>query len=141
MRAGLGDAFKAGGDVDAVAENIAVLDDDVADVDADAELDALVLRHAGIALGHAALNGDRATHGVDDAGELDQDAVARGLDDAAGMFGDPGVQEFAAMRLEARERAFLVVADQPAVAGDVRCEDCGQPPLNAILSHGVASCA
>ena len=133
--AGLGDAFEARGDVDAVAENVAVLDDDVADVDADAELDALVLRHAGVALGHAALDRDRAAHGVDDAGELDQDAVAGGLDDAAGMLGDLGIDQLAAMRLEARQRAFLVVADQPAVAGDVGCEDGGQPPLNAILGH------
>jgi hypothetical protein len=33
------------GDVDAIAENIVVIDDDVADMDADAEFDPLVLRH------------------------------------------------------------------------------------------------
>jgi hypothetical protein len=41
------------------------------------------------------------------------------------------------MRLEAREGAFLVIADEPAIAGDIRCEDGGQPPLNAILGHSV----
>ena len=38
--AGLGDAFEPRGNIDAVAEDVAVLDDDVADMDADAEFDA-----------------------------------------------------------------------------------------------------
>ncbi len=73
------------GDVDAVAENIVVVDDDVADMDADAEFDPLILRHGGVLLGHAALDLDRAARRVDGAGELDQHAVAGGLDDAAAM--------------------------------------------------------
>ena len=36
----LGDAFQPRGDVDAVAEDVVALDDDVADIDADAEFDA-----------------------------------------------------------------------------------------------------
>ena len=40
----LGDAFEAGGDVHAIAEDVVVFDDDVADMHADAEFDALVLR-------------------------------------------------------------------------------------------------
>jgi hypothetical protein len=47
----LGQAFEAGGDVDAVAKDVAVFDDDVADVNADAELDAVVRRQRGIAFG------------------------------------------------------------------------------------------
>ena len=41
--AGLGDAFDARRDVDAVAIDVVVLDDDVAEIDADAELDAAIL--------------------------------------------------------------------------------------------------
>ena len=40
MPPGCGDTFKPSGDVDAVAVNIAFFDDDVADMDANAELDA-----------------------------------------------------------------------------------------------------
>ena len=40
-----GDAFKAGGNVDAIPEDVVVVDDDVADVDADAKFDPLILRH------------------------------------------------------------------------------------------------
>ena len=88
-RAGLGDAFEPRGDIDAVAHQIAVaLLDDVAEMNADAELDALLGRHAGVALDHAVLHFDGAAHGVDDAAELDDAAVAGALDDAAVMHGD-----------------------------------------------------
>jgi hypothetical protein len=33
---------------------------------------------------------DCTTHGVDDAGELDEEAIARGLDDATAVLGDLG---------------------------------------------------
>ena len=41
----LGQAFEACGDVDTVAEDVAVLDDNVAQMDADPELDPIICRH------------------------------------------------------------------------------------------------
>ena len=65
-RPGLGDAFKPRGDVDAVAHEVAVaLLDDIAEMNANPELDALLGRHAGVALDHSGLDFDRAAHGVD----------------------------------------------------------------------------
>src|SRR5439155_10578038 len=84
----LGDPFEAGGDVDPVTEDVAILDDDVALVDADAELDAVGGRDAGVPVAHRLLHLDRATHRIDDAGEFDQHAVAGGLDDAGLVFRD-----------------------------------------------------
>ena len=84
----LGERFQPRRDIDAVAVDVAVLDDDVARIDADAELDALVLRGRGVARRHALLHRDRAGDGFDDARELDEDAVAGGLDDAALVLGD-----------------------------------------------------
>src|SRR6516164_4569874 len=46
--------FEPCGDIDAVAENVAFVDDDVADIDADAVLDAPV-GGIGVAFGHLAL--------------------------------------------------------------------------------------
>ena len=43
-----GDALKAGSNVDAVAEDVVVIDDDIPDVDADPQLDPLILRHIGV---------------------------------------------------------------------------------------------
>ncbi len=54
-----------------------------AESDADPELDALVLRHITVEIGHRLLRLDRATHRIDDAAEFDQQPVACGLDDAA----------------------------------------------------------
>ena len=71
--AGLGDALQPRGDIDAVAHQIAVgLLDDVAQMDADAEFNPPIFSHAGVALDHAVLHLDRATHGVDDAAKLDE---------------------------------------------------------------------
>ena len=72
-RAGLGDALQPRGDIDAVAHQIAVaLLDDVAEMDADAKLDAPLRRQAGVALDHAVLHFDGAAHRVDHAAELDE---------------------------------------------------------------------
>ena len=89
----LGDSLEARRDIDTIAENIVVVDDDVADMDADAEFDPEVRGHVDIALGHCALDFHRAAHRIDSAGELDQHAVAGGLDDAAAVRGDPGIDE------------------------------------------------
>ena len=42
--------------IDAIAKDVAVLDNDVADIDADPELDPAVQRHGGIAFGHSHLH-------------------------------------------------------------------------------------
>src|SRR6185436_9008814 len=128
----LRDALEPRGDVHAVAENIVVLDDDVADMNADADLDPLVGRDRSIAFGHTALNLDGAARRIDRAAEFDQDAIAGPLDDAAAVLGDLGLQEFAAMGVQSLQRAFLVGSHQPAVAHDVAGKNRGQPSLRSL---------
>jgi len=70
--AGLGQTLQPRGNVDAVAEDILAIDDDVAEIDADAEVDAAIGRQVGVTLGHRALDLDGAAHGIDDAGEFDE---------------------------------------------------------------------
>ena len=117
----------ARGDVHAIAIDIAVLEDDVAEVDADAELDAPVGRHVGIAPPHAVLDLDGGAHSVSYAVELDQQAVASGLDDAAIVLFDDGIDELDAMGPEASERAALVHLHEPTVADHVRRHDRRKP--------------
>ena len=57
---GLAERFKAGGDVDAIAENVALVDDDIADIDTDPKYDPPVFRDLGVAGRHDALDHDRA---------------------------------------------------------------------------------
>ena len=76
MPPGVGQRFQAGGDVDAVAEDVAVLDHDVADIDADAKPQAVLVRQVLVCRGQRVLDLHRAVDGFDDAGELRQHAVA-----------------------------------------------------------------
>ena len=84
----LRDPFKAHCNIDPVTKNIILFDNYITDVNADAELDPLDLRHIDIVFGHAALNFDRAAYGIYDAAELDKSAVPGILDDAPTMISD-----------------------------------------------------
>jgi hypothetical protein len=98
-----------------MAEDIAVFDDDVALVDAEAELDAVGGRDARVPIRHAGLDLARAVQRVDGAGKLGQEIVAGGLDDAAVMGGDRRVDQLGTDRRKAFERTFLVGLDQSRV--------------------------
>src|SRR5207249_2462098 len=65
----LSQGFETYCDIDPVAEDVAVLDDDVADIDADAQVDAPILRQRRIATGHHRLHLSRAAHRIDHARE------------------------------------------------------------------------
>jgi hypothetical protein len=122
-------------DVDAVAKDIVVVDDDVADVNADPEFDPEIVRHVGVLRGHASLDFPRAVHRLHRAGELDQHAVAGGLDNAAAMRGDLRIEQRLPTPLQIGERAFFVTAHQTAVAGDIRRQHSRQPSFNALAGQ------
>ena len=105
-------------------------------MNADPELDAALGRHARVALDQAVLHLDRAAHRVDDAAELDEDAVAGALDDAAVMGGDGGIDQIAAQPPQPRERAILVRSREPAVADNIRDQDRREFPG---FAHGAPS--
>ena len=92
-------------------------------MDADAELDPALGRHAGVAFDHRVLQFNGAAHRIDNAAEFDDAAVAGALDDAAVMDGDRGVDQVAAKRSKPGEDAIFVRAGEPAVADDVGHQD------------------
>jgi hypothetical protein len=107
-------------------------------VNADAQLDLLIVGNAGVALAHAVLHLDGAAHGVDDAAEYDDVAVTGALDDAAVMHGDRRADQVAAERPEPGEHAILVGAGKPRIADNVGNQDRRQVPglaLGAPLRH------
>jgi hypothetical protein len=57
------------------------------------------------------------------AAKFDDRAVAGALDDAAVMGGDGRVEEITARPPDARQRAVLVSAGEPAAAGNIRDQD------------------
>ena len=84
----------------------------------------------------AGLNLDRAAHGVDDATEFDDRAVAGALDDAAAMGRNRWLDEIAAQPPDTRQRALLVGAGEAAVADNIRDQD--RRELSG-LGHCIAS--
>ena len=134
--AGLRQCLHAGRDVDTVAVEIAALDHDVTEADADAKRDPLSLRDIGVAGGHGRLDLDRARNGVDHAGELDQRTVAGRLERAAAMLERRRLEDVATHRLEPRQGPLLVGLHQPGIADDVRREDGDETALHTVLAHG-----
>ena len=108
--AGLREPFEARGDVDAVAIDVVRRHDDVAEIDADAELDAAVSRQPGVAGANDPLHVQGAPHRIDDTAELDKSPVAGVLDDAA------------------------------AVLADLRCDDLASANLRLSLASGGSDC-
>ncbi|MEZ5865581.1 MAG: hypothetical protein R3D25_16485 [Geminicoccaceae bacterium] len=135
--AGCGQRFQACGDVHAVAVDVVVVVDDVAEIDADAEPEALALGQMALARLEVALDGDGAIHGTDDARELDQRAVAHQLDDVAAMRLHGRLDHGGAQRPEAGMRAPLVGRHQPTVADHVGGENRREPPFDRRTRHAV----
>jgi hypothetical protein len=87
---------------------IVAIDDHVAEIDSDAEDDALVLRHLGIAVDHRPLHLHRAPHGVNHAGIFCQEAVADVLHNPTAVFGDFWIDQLAEVGFQAFMRALLI---------------------------------
>jgi len=137
----LGDTFKPRGHIDSVAEDVVPLDQHVAQIDPDPEQHPTVMRDAFVALGHRCLHGDRAFYGIDNRGELDEHAIARGLDDTAAMLRHQRVAHNTVLAQRARSPS-LVEPHEPAVAGHVGGKDSCQPafdPTRSFSRHGVRS--
>src|SRR5262249_953631 len=89
--------FHSCGNIDPFTKDIAVLKNDVAEVDADAKFHAPVIGHISVAASHPVLNLDRTPDRIGNTLELDQHAVAGGLDDAALVLGDGGIDQLDAV--------------------------------------------
>jgi hypothetical protein len=132
--AGLGQGFEAGGDVDAVAEQVVPVDHDVAEVDADPKLDPSRARPPDVDLGDRRLDLERRPDRLDGACELRDRAVAGAAEHAAAMAGDQLLDHRPA-GVQRRQRRLLVLRHQPAEADHVGRQDRGDPALDLRLSH------
>ena len=96
--AGLGNLLQSGGDVDAVAQNVLAINDDITEVDANPEDDAPSFICAFVAFGHAFLHFDHALRGFYDRREFQQQTIAHGFDDTPAVFSNFTVDQFSPMR-------------------------------------------
>ncbi len=116
---------KRAADIDAIAHKIAVtLLDDVAEMNADTELDAAILDDAGVSFDHSILHFDGAPNRIDNAAKLDQRPVTGALEDTSVVHGDGRVNEIAAQSAEPRQGAILVRAGEPTETDHVGGENC-----------------
>jgi len=136
---GLGNPLQPRGDVGAVTVNIAIFDDHIARIYADAELDSLVLAARVVVSRNIPVQRDGAGDGFDHALKLDKQPVAGGLDDASLVLGDLRVDYITAQRLEAPKGARLVSFHETAVSRDIRREDGREPALDPLCTQDALS--
>jgi len=105
--AGFRNTLQPSRDVDAITENIIALNKDVAEVDPNPKQHPPVLRDALITLGHHLLHRNSAFDRIDYRGKLDQQAIARGLDDTPTMFRHHCVGYNAMFAQNARGACFI----------------------------------
>ncbi len=116
---GLRRRLQAGRDVDAVAEQVALVHHHVAEMDADAQAEPPRIP---VGLGQRPLDGHGAGDGIRRAGEFGEHAVPGRVGDPPAMRRDQAVDDLAG-RLEGPHGTALVVMHRLGVAGDVGGED------------------
>jgi hypothetical protein len=130
-----GYALKPCGDVHAIAVNVVIIDDDVAEVHANPKFDPLIDTYVGVPLTHAALHFNGAPYRVNHGRKLDQHAVPGRLDDPAPMFFDFRIDERLPMPLQLSECAFLIRAHETTVTGHISSQNCCQPAFHDASSN------
>jgi hypothetical protein len=124
--AGLGKGLQPCRHIDAVAKDVVALDDDVAEIDANAKPDAALVGYIGLAVNHPALHLGRTAHRVDDTRKFCEQSVAGMFDRAATVLRDLRVYQLVQMRPDAFVRARLVSAHQARIARHIGGEDRGK---------------
>jgi hypothetical protein len=129
--AGLSQSLEPRCDIDPIAVDVAPVLNDIAEIDPHPELDPAIGRHIGVSLRHLALHFNGATHRVDDARKLDEQAVARSLHDPAAVFLDLWIGQLAPKRFQPFVRSLLISSHQARVARHIRGENGSQPAFEA----------
>jgi hypothetical protein len=133
--AGFAQSFKPRGNIHTIAIDVVPIDNDVADVDANPEEDALIFRYDRISTDHAALNSDRAGHGINDTRVLDKHAIACRLDDATMVGCNHRIDKGLAVGLERLQRPDFVSTHKTAVTGDIGRDNCRKLALDPLLTR------
>ena len=122
-------------DVNAVAQDIVPVDNDITDIDADTIVDASVIRLIRLALLHRILDVDSALNRIDRAGKLHQQSIARGFEHTPIEGSDSGINQGFAVTTLPGDCTGLIDLHQPRIANHIRCEDRRQPPLKTLSCH------
>jgi len=132
--AGFGQPFEPGSNIDAVAVNVIFLDDNIARIDADAQLQ-LAVAGGIIVGGQTALDIDGAIHRVDGAVELNEESVALAAEKSTLVQRDSWFDHGFDAIGKPDVCAFLVDAHQTAIADDIGEKDRGKLPFEVNAFH------
>ncbi len=110
--AAVGQRFETGGEIHTVAEYVLVVDDDVAECDANAETESLVVGLILLVLGDTGLPRQGTLAGINHAGELTEEPVAKGLDDAPPVVSDQRLDQVLAKLHQSVMSGVLVESHQ-----------------------------
>ena len=122
---GIGQSLEPRRNVDAIAVDVRALDHDVAEVDADAQSNALLVGQVGLPVGHRSLDDNSAFDRLDDAGKLGQQTVAHQLHGTAAMLRNRRLDELGAEGLQAFERPRLILSHEPRIADHIGSQNRG----------------
>src|SRR5579864_992370 len=126
-------AFQSRCDVNAIAEDVTILDHDITHIDANPQLDASSSFRFTAHFGNTALNFDRTFDGIDSAGKFQEKTVAHCLykPTATRLYG--GVDYGAAQSGHRGQRSGLVIPHEMAVTDDIGQNDRGEPAFHMAL--------
>ncbi|MEZ5864551.1 MAG: hypothetical protein R3D25_10985 [Geminicoccaceae bacterium] len=126
------EAFEPCRDIDPISQDVVAVDDDVAEIDADAKAQPLVFRPR-LAHRHRPLHKQRHPHRRHRRSEFDQQPVAHRLDDPPPGLRQRRVDHLRPRRPQPRDDALLVSRHQPRVADQIGGEDGRQPAFHAAV--------
>nr|WP_247654407.1 hypothetical protein [Microvirga sp. HBU67558] len=111
-------------------------------MDADPELEAVLVGRALTGLRESLLDSDGALDGIDNAGELGQDAIPSRIGDPPAVLGDQPVHRLTVSR-QGPQGSDLILLHKPRIARYVSRENGCQAPLDPVLlwTHGTLGAA
>src|SRR6516165_10031932 len=105
------------GDIDAVAEDVAFFENDVAEIDTDPHRDALFVRQSLVHLRNRVAQCGRTTRGLDAALKLDEHQLGRFFEDISAELDDLRLDDFGQECPEAGKTVGFIAGQQPVVRG------------------------
>ena len=121
--------------VDPIAKDIATFYDDVASIDANAELDPHLGWHVGVSGDHATLYRNGASHRMNHACKFHQHSVTGASDDPPAVLFDLGIEQRGQMFVQPGVRTLLISTHKPTVARHIGHENSTQSTFNPLCGH------
>jgi hypothetical protein len=128
--------FKTGGDIDAVAIEVAALHHDIPEINAYAKHDLTITGKTGVGGGHRLLQLEGAPHGVDRTAKFDEHAITSYLENPPLVVGYEWFEHSLASRLEYGKRARLILTHEPAVTDHIRGQYGSKTAFDTSFRHG-----